>query len=101
MNLTNEFDPIRAWAEAKGIFAKGNLKTQTLKLQEEAGELAKAVIEQKSEEIKDAIGDCVVVLTSVAAFAGFSIEDCINSSYNVIKDRTGRIENNTFIKDQQ
>ena len=40
MNLKNEMQPIRNWAEEKGIYKKGDLKTQTLKLIEESGELA-------------------------------------------------------------
>ena len=70
MKLTNEFEPIRQWAEAKGIYAKGDVKTQYVKLQEECGELAKAIINDDMEEFIDAIGDCVVVLTSVAKFKG-------------------------------
>lgn len=99
MNLTNEFRPIKLWAAEKGIFANGDIKTQTLKLQEEVGELAKAVIEQDSTQIKDAIGDIVVVLTSVAYFAGLTIEECINAAYYEIKDRQGKMDNGTFIKD--
>lgn len=66
MKLTNEFEPIRQWAIDKGIFENGDIKTQSLKLAEETGELAKAVIEKNKEEVRDAIGDCVVVLTSLA-----------------------------------
>lgn len=107
MNLTTEFRPIRLWAEEKGILANGDIKTQTLKLQEEVGELAKAVIEQDPHEIKDAIGDCIVVLTSIAYMAGktfymenISIEECINAAYWEIKNRKGKMDNGTFIKDK-
>jgi len=44
MRLYNEFDSIREWAKQRGIYEKGDPKTQTLKLQEEVGELAKAVV---------------------------------------------------------
>ena len=37
-----------------------------LKLQEEAGELAKALLKNDQPEIVDAIGDMVVVLTNLA-----------------------------------
>ena len=62
------FDNIRHWAKEKGIYDKGDIKTQYVKLQEEAGELAKAIINNDNDEIIDAIGDCVVVLTSIAHF---------------------------------
>lgn len=95
------FSNIRTWAKQKGIFDKGDVKTQYIKLQEEAGELAKALLNNDKEEIIDAIGDCVVVLTNLSKLAGYNIEDCINSAYNVIVKRTGKMENGTFIKDKQ
>jgi NTP pyrophosphatase (non-canonical NTP hydrolase) len=99
MKLTNEFSPIRTWAREKGIYDKGDLKTQTIKFYEEAGELAKAVLNEDTEEIIDAIGDSIVVLTSVAYFAGVNVEECINEAYNVIAKRKGKMQNGTFIKD--
>ena len=97
----NEFEPIREWARKKGIFDKGDAKTQYIKLMEEAGELAKAILKADHEEFIDAIGDCVVVLTNLAELGGVKIEDCINSAYEVISKRTGKMENGTFVKDSQ
>jgi NTP pyrophosphatase (non-canonical NTP hydrolase) len=99
MKLTNEFQPIRTWAFEKGIISKGDSKTQLIKLQEECGELARAVLKDNHEELIDAIGDCVVVLTNLAALNRLDIEECINSAYDVIKSRTGKMNNGTFIKD--
>jgi NTP pyrophosphatase (non-canonical NTP hydrolase) len=99
MKLSNEFSPIRTWAREKGIYEKGDLKTQTIKFYEEAGELAKAVLNEDTEEIIDAIGDSIVVLTSVAYFAGVNVEECINEAYSVIAKRKGKMHNGTFIKD--
>jgi NTP pyrophosphatase (non-canonical NTP hydrolase) len=45
-NEENVFDLIREWAKDKGIYAKGDSKTQYLKLMEEAGELAKALLNE-------------------------------------------------------
>jgi NTP pyrophosphatase (non-canonical NTP hydrolase) len=99
MNLTNEFQPIRDWAQDKGIYDKGDAKTQYIKLLEESGELAKAILKEDEEEFVDAIGDCVVVLTNLAKLKGYNIEDCINSAYEVIAKRTGKMENGTFVKE--
>lgn len=99
MKLSNEFSPIRTWAREKGIYEKGDLKTQTIKFYEEAGELAKAVLNEDTEEIIDAIGDSIVVLTSVAYFAGVNVEECINEAFSVIAKRKGKMQNGTFIKD--
>lgn len=93
------FTNIRNWANDKGIFEKGDVKTQYIKLQEEAGELAKAILTNNQEEIIDAIGDCIVVLTNLSKLAGYNIEDCILSAYDVISKRTGKMENGTFKKD--
>ena len=107
MKLKNEFAPIREWATEKGILSKGDVKTQYVKLQEEAGELAKAIMKEDEEEFIDAIGDCVVVLTNLAELGSkhfnksFSIEDCINSAYEVIKNRTGKMRDGTFVKDDE
>jgi NTP pyrophosphatase (non-canonical NTP hydrolase) len=101
MKLINEFEPIREWAEEKGIYEKGDAKTQTLKLVEEAGELSKAILNDDQDEIIDAIGDCVVVLTSIARMRNVAIEDCINSAYNVIAKRKGKMINGTFVKDSE
>lgn len=95
----DRFDLIRDWAATRGLYDKGNSHTQYVKLMEEAGELAKALLDQDKEEIIDAIGDMVVVLTNLAHLQGFEIEDCIDSAYNVIAARTGRMINGTFVKD--
>ena len=99
MKLTNEFDPIRQWADERGLYTKGDPKTQALKLVEEMGELAQSILKEDNEEFEDAIGDCVVVLTNLAALNGTTIEDCINSSYNVIASRKGKMVNGTFVKE--
>jgi NTP pyrophosphatase (non-canonical NTP hydrolase) len=96
----DRFDLIRNWAATRGLYDKGNSHTQYVKLMEEAGELAKALLDQDKEEIIDAIGDMVVVLTNLAYLQGFEIEDCIDSAYNVIAARTGKMINGTFVKDE-
>ena len=95
----DQFELIREWAEAKGIYANGDSKTQYIKLLEEAGELAQALLKRDEPEIKDAIGDMVVVLTNLAKLEDLNIEDCIKSAYDVIAKRTGKMVNGTFVKD--
>jgi NTP pyrophosphatase (non-canonical NTP hydrolase) len=100
MNLTNEFNPIREWANERGIYEKGDPKTQLIKLIEEIGELSQSILKENDEDFKDAIGDCAVVLTNLAALKGINIEDCINGSYEIISKRKGRMINGTFVKDK-
>ena len=101
-NITDSdmFGKIRDWAEQRGLYSKGNSHTQYVKLQEEAGELAKALLKNDKPEVIDAIGDMVVVLTNLAHLQGVTIEDCIDSAYNVISKRTGKMINGTFVKDE-
>jgi NTP pyrophosphatase (non-canonical NTP hydrolase) len=66
---------------------------------EEAGELAQALLKDNKEEIKDAIGDMVVVLTNLSSLSKLKIEDCINHAYDQIAERTGEMINGTFVKD--
>ena len=82
------------------MYDKGDVKTQYVKLQEEAGEVARAIIKNDLHEIKDGIGDMVVVLTNLAHLAGLEIEDCIQSAYDVISSRKGSMINGSFVKNE-
>mgnify|MGYP003387036913 CR=1 FL=1 len=95
------FNRIRTWAETRGLYDKGNTMTQYVKLQEEAGELAKALLKDDQPEVIDAIGDMVVVLTNLAHQRGVHIETCIAEAYKVISKRTGKMINGTFVKDEK
>ena len=94
----NIFDNIRSWAMVRGIYEKGNSKTQYVKLMEEAGELARALLKNDKQEVIDSIGDMVVVLTNLAKLEKLDIEDCIDNAYATISKRTGKMVNGTFVK---
>ncbi len=94
----NRFDLIRTWARERGLYDKGDTKTQYCKLMEEAGELGRAILKNDNKEFVDAIGDMVVVLTNLAELGGTSIERCIDSAYAEIKNRKGKMSNGTFVK---
>jgi len=99
-NEVNVYDLIRQWATDKGIYNSGDSKTQYIKLMEEAGELAQAILKNDEPEVIDAIGDMVVVLTNLAKLRGHNIEDCVTSAYDVIKSRTGKMINGSFVKSE-
>jgi NTP pyrophosphatase (non-canonical NTP hydrolase) len=92
------FHKIREWAKTRGIYDRGDTKTQYIKLMEEAGELSRAILKEDKAEFIDAIGDMVVVLTNLAALGGVDIEDCMESAYKVISARKGAMVNGTFVK---
>ena len=95
----NMYDLIRDWARERGIYDRGDSMTQYVKLMEEAGELAQALLKRDEPEIYDAIGDIVVVLTNLAELEGVKIEDCITDAYDEIKNRKGSMKNGTFVKE--
>jgi NTP pyrophosphatase (non-canonical NTP hydrolase) len=97
-NNADRFKLIREWAKERGLYAKGDTKTQFCKLMEEAGELGRAILKDDKPEFVDAIGDMIVVLTNLAHLGGFSIEHCIDSAYDEIKNRKGNMKNGTFVK---
>ena len=92
------FNCIRQWADERGIYDKGDPKTQYIKLMEEAGEVGRAILKQDTNEIIDGIGDMVVVLTNLAELIGVPIEECIQQAYNEISKRKGKMVNGTFVK---
>ena len=94
----DRFQKIRDWADERGLYDKGDTKTQFCKLMEEAGELGRAVLKDNQAEFVDAIGDMVVVLTNMAMLGGTSIETCIDAAYDEIKNRKGKMLNGTFVK---
>ena len=98
LHTENRFDLIRTWADQRGLYDKGDTKTQFCKLMEEAGELGRAVLKNDNEEFVDAIGDMVVVLTNLAYLGGTTIEACIDAAYAEIKSRKGKMVNGTFVK---
>ena len=94
------FDYIREWADERGLYEKGDVKTQYCKLIEEAGEVGRAILKQDKEEVYDGIGDMVVVLTNLAELCGITIEECIEKAYDEISKRKGKMVNGTFVKDE-
>lgn len=97
-DLTN-LELIRQWAHDRNIIDGASPQAQFVKLIEEIGELAEGIAKGRIEEVKDGIGDAVVVLTILAAQHDLLIEDCISFAHNEIKDRKGRMVNGTFVKE--
>jgi NTP pyrophosphatase (non-canonical NTP hydrolase) len=98
-NLMFYAELIRRWAEDRNLIRGSDVKSQFVKLIEEAGELANAIAKKNDIEFADAIGDMVVVLTIMAAQNGMMIEDCIDNAWQEIKDRKGKMVDGIFIKE--
>jgi NTP pyrophosphatase (non-canonical NTP hydrolase) len=88
-----------AWAAQKGIFEKGTPIAQAGKTMEECTELMVAVAFDNKEEIKDALGDILVTIIIQAEMQEMSLVDCLESAYNIIAKRTGKMVDGKFVKD--
>jgi NTP pyrophosphatase (non-canonical NTP hydrolase) len=89
-----------AWAENKSLIKKENSYKQFAKVVEEVAEIGTALNHNSKEELIDSIGDTAVTLIILAAQNGLNFEYCLESAYNVIKNRTGKTQNGVFIKSE-
>jgi|SaaInl8_135m_RNA_FD_contig_21_1612633_length_605_multi_22_in_0_out_0_1 hypothetical protein len=86
------------WSQARGLLKNSTLQAQMLKLVSEIGELSDNIA--KGNDVKDDIGDCLVVLTNLANMSGTKLSKCWEVAYNDIKDRKGIMnEQGVFIKE--
>lgn len=90
---------IKQWGDDRRLTdpAHSSSKVQGLKLMSEMGELADNLA--KGKDVKDDIGDCMVVLVMIAALEGHSIRECLAVAYTDIKDRKGLMYEGVFIKE--
>ena len=80
--------------------AEGDGLGQLQKLHEEVYELSEArIVNDFSAEV-DAVGDITVVLIGYCLQRGLDFTQCLESAYNEIKGRTGKIVNGVFVKDE-
>ena len=89
---------VKAWSIERELDNK-EPRVQALKLMEEVGELASAILRNDSNEIIDALGDIQVVLIILHQQLDLNLKDTLKVAYNVIKDRKGKTVNGTFIKE--
>ena len=64
---------------------------------QELGELSDSVC--KNKDVKDDIGDMLVVMINIAERNGISLTDCLETAWNDIKDRKGRMVDGIFVKE--
>ena len=88
------------WAFDKGIVEKENAPKQMLKVLEEVGETAGALLKGNEEGIKDGIGDSFVTLIILSRQLGLTPEECLEAAWNEIKDRKGKTQGGVFVKNE-
>ena len=72
------------------------IKTKYARIQE-VGELSDNVC--KGRDVSDDIGDCIVVLTNIMERHGLTLQHCMQTAYDDIKDRKGMMIDGVFVKD--
>jgi phosphoribosyl-ATP pyrophosphohydrolase len=88
------------WAEARKIIPNSTPEVQLLKAMSEMGELADATIKKDKEAIVDAVGDVMVCLVNYCALQDLNLVDCMEVSYDQIKNRRGTLlPNGLFVKE--
>lgn len=90
---------IRDWARQRNLIDGSTAHAQMVKLVEEMGELAAAIARNDDRLFEDAIGDCGVVLTILAAQRHMDFATCLENAYEEIKDRKGRMMDGVFVKE--
>lgn len=102
MNDYNELvDKVIKWAGDRGIFDQATPMDQWSKLLEEVGELAVAIHDMDEKGLVDAIGDIQVCLIIITFLLDLCPVACLESAYNEIKDRKGRMVNGVFVKAEE
>lgn len=90
---------IKQWGDDRRLTdpAHSSSKVQGLKLVSEIGELCDNLA--KGKDVRDDIGDCMVVLVMIAALEGKGITECLAVAYGDIKDRKGLMYEGVFVKE--
>ena len=89
---------IKMWHHDRNLIDGATDKDQFAKLIQEAGELSDNIC--KGNDIRDDIGDMMVVLINIAERNGITISECLRVAYNDIKDRKGTMVDGVFVKEE-
>lgn len=89
---------INEWAISHGL-DKSNPKTQWMKVTEEVGEIRDVFL--KPTDFKNPEWSLIVTLIVLCLELGYNVEECLTIAYNDIKDRTGVMIDDNFVKDNK
>ena len=88
---------VSQWHHDRNLIEGATSKDQVLKLIQEVGELSDSVCKQ--QDVKDDIGDCLVILINIAEREGTTLEESLAVAYEDIKDRKGKMIDGIFVKE--
>lgn len=84
------------WHSNRNLIDGSDDKTQFMKLVQEMGELSDNLC--KGKDIRDDVGDMLVVLTNICIRNNVSFISCLDAAWEDIKDRKGIMYNGVFVK---
>ena len=88
---------VKQWHYDRNLIEGSDDKTQFAKLIQEAGELSDNIC--KGKDIKDDIGDMMVVLINIAERNKMTLTECLQTAYQDIRHRKGRMVDGVFVKE--
>ena len=88
---------VGTWHHDRNLIEGSDDKTQVLKLLQELGELSDSIC--KGKDIKDDIGDMLVVMINICMRNATSLNECLQYAYEDIKDRKGKMVDGVFVKE--
>ena len=95
--LSYFIDNVVQWHRDRNLIDGSTDKDQVLKLMQELGELSDSVC--KGKDIKDDIGDMLVVMLNIATRNGVTLSECLARAWDDIKDRKGKMIDGIFVKE--
>ena len=95
--ITNLVEKVEQWHWDRNLIDGSTDKDQYMKLIQEAGELSDSLC--KGKDIKDDIGDMMVVLINIMVRNNLTMQECLAVAYEDIKDRKGKMIDGVFVKE--
>jgi len=86
------------WHHDRNLIDGATDKDQFMKLIQECGELSDNICKQR--DIRDDIGDIIVVLINITERNGLTLQECMQTAYDDIKDRKGKMVDGVFLKEE-
>ena len=97
MNLDKLVSKVELWHIERNLIDGSTDQAQFVKLIEESGELAGNIA--RGKDVRDDIGDMMVVLVNIALRNGYDLYECLEVAWDDIKDRKGKMVDGVFIKE--
>lgn len=100
MQMSTLTKKVWEWFDEKGL---KDPMVQFVKMEEECGELAHELTRGRtsSREVVDALGDILVTVIGLCHHLHIPPQAALTLAYNEIKDRKGKVINNSFVKEEK